>query len=360
MKVNRDNYEIWIIDYLDGKLTAGQTEELLAFFEMNPDLKEEFENYEPVTLQPERVQFDQKDRLKKTRIIPVGKIHENNYESFFIGWYEQVLTVSQKKELVEFIEKNPHLKREFDLHEQLILKADTGIVFPGKDQLKRRTRKIAAYWWWTAAAAAILLFFALNGLLRRETPVQRQSLEMISKMEKKYVPLPEISGKLPDIEINPQLKQIPFSEPQEDFLMQERQHSMAWIPERELKSVKLQPLIAPPFYQPYQATSDELLALADAKPEKPRRNGLLAKIFRGFTKSLKDKIPENLKEKKDRKEPPMLKVLDNSIMVFNTVTGSDTELEKIYDENGNLIGYRLEGESFSWYKKAAPHDRQGK
>ena len=359
MKVNRENYEIWIIDYLDGKLTAGQTDELLAFLEKNPDLKEEFESFEPVELQPEEVLFEQKDRLKKTKVIPVGEINDSNYETFFIGWYEQVLTPSQKETLQDFIEKNPHLKHEFDLHEQLILKADSGIVYPGKDQLKRN-RKIGAYWWWTAAAAAILLFFALSGLLRRETPVEKQNFEMISKMETINVPLPAVSDKLPEIQIIPQFKQIPVPEPKESLLMQERQPALALLPERGPEALELPPPVFPEFTQPVQTTPDELLVFADTKPEKPRHNGLLAKLFRGFTKKFKDKIPENLKGKKDVNEPPMLKVLDNSIMVFNTVTGSDTELEKIYDENGNLIGYRVEGESISWYKKTSPHNKPEK
>ena len=358
MKVNRENYEIWIIDYLDGKLTKDQKDELLAFLEKNPDLKEEFESYEPVALQPEKVLFEQKDHLKKPQIIPVGEINKNNYESFFIGWYEEGLTPSQKTQLLDFVEKNPQLKREFDLHGQLILKADTGIVFPGKDQLKKN-RKIAAYWWWTAAAV-VLLFFALNGLLKRETPVQQQNVEMIGKMEAANVPLPTISGKFPELHLTQQLKQIKVPETQESILPEERQQTLARLPERGLKTIELQPLFSPVFIQPEMAKPDELLASANTKPEKPRRNGLLAKIFRGFTKNLKDKFPDNLKEKKDVKEPPMLRVLDNSIMVFNTVTGSDTELQKIYDETGNLIGYRVEGESISWYKKTTPHNKAEK
>ena len=41
MKPDRSNYEIWLIDWLDGTLTAQQTDELMAFLSENPDVREE-------------------------------------------------------------------------------------------------------------------------------------------------------------------------------------------------------------------------------------------------------------------------------------------------------------------------------
>ncbi len=360
MKVNRDNYEIWIIDYLDGRLTSGQVDELMAFFEENPELKEEFESFEPVSLQPEDLRFEQKDRLKKTLIVAVGEINENNYEKFFTGWYENDLSPMQKQEVISFIGKNPHLKKEFDLHGQLILKADNRVVFPGKSQLKKG-REITVYRWLTAAAAAMLIFMVVNGLIKRETPIEKQNVEVISEMEVKNVPLPvTISHEFPVVLISRSAVKTPVPEIQESILPHQRQQTLTWLPAHDLNSVELQPLVSPSFYKPDYMMSNELFAYADTKTEKPKRNGLLAKIIRNFTKKLKDKLPENPKEKKGTKEPPMLRVLDNSIMVFNTVTGSDTEVEKIFDDDGNLLGYRIEGENFSWYKKAALQGKPGK
>ncbi|NOX85747.1 MAG: hypothetical protein GXO86_07260, partial [Chlorobi bacterium] len=325
MKVTRDNYEIWIIDYLDGRLTAGQVDELLAFFEENPDLKEEFESFEPVTLQPEELRFEQKSHLKKPQIIPAGEINENNYEKFFIGWYENDLTSGQKKETLAFIEKNPQLKKEFELHGQLIIKINNDVVYSGKDQLKRG-RKIAIYWWASAAAAVILFFLAVNGLLKRETLIQKQNIELVNKLESKNISAPLVWNHFPGLQIKPPIIHIQINEILESPVPQERQPAMAWLPDRSFNVTGLHPVVSPPFYEPDYALSNQLLTLTDGKPKKSKGSGLIAKIFRNFTKKLKDRLPEKTKENKDKKEPPMLKALDNSILVFNTVTGSNTEI----------------------------------
>ena len=41
MKIDRSNYEIWLIDWLDGNLSDLQAEKLLLFLDENPDLKED-------------------------------------------------------------------------------------------------------------------------------------------------------------------------------------------------------------------------------------------------------------------------------------------------------------------------------
>jgi hypothetical protein len=41
MEINRSNYEIWLIDWLDRNLSDLQVEQLQLFLIENPDLKEE-------------------------------------------------------------------------------------------------------------------------------------------------------------------------------------------------------------------------------------------------------------------------------------------------------------------------------
>ncbi len=53
MAINQHNYEIYFIDYHEGVLAAEQKEELMAFLARHPELREEFEEYETVLLQPE-------------------------------------------------------------------------------------------------------------------------------------------------------------------------------------------------------------------------------------------------------------------------------------------------------------------
>ena len=38
MNIDKSNYEVYLIDYLDGKLTANEVSEVLLFLENNQDL----------------------------------------------------------------------------------------------------------------------------------------------------------------------------------------------------------------------------------------------------------------------------------------------------------------------------------
>ena len=57
MKVNRNNYEVWMIDYFDGKLNASEIADLMAFIEVHEDIREEFELFSNETLDKEEVTF---------------------------------------------------------------------------------------------------------------------------------------------------------------------------------------------------------------------------------------------------------------------------------------------------------------
>ena len=88
MKINRNNYEIFFLDYHEGNLDAAKLEELLIFVENNPDLKEEFENFEEISIPiDESIKFDLKKSLKKTSFINTKNINEENYEKFFIAFF---------------------------------------------------------------------------------------------------------------------------------------------------------------------------------------------------------------------------------------------------------------------------------
>jgi len=66
MKINRENYEVYFLDYLEGKLPPDLVDELLIFMDKNPDLKDEFEGLDTVALAPdEDIVFENKDSLKK-------------------------------------------------------------------------------------------------------------------------------------------------------------------------------------------------------------------------------------------------------------------------------------------------------
>lgn len=163
MKINRNNYEAYFLDYHEGTLDAGQVAELMLFLERNPQLKEEFESFEEITLEPAGVVFSGKEELKKGEN---NKIGSGNYEEYFINSIENNLSGAEQQELQSFLQANPSLNAEYELYRKTILPAEK-IVFTGKAALKRGT-KVRPLYYYVAAAASVLLAIGLYMLLQND------------------------------------------------------------------------------------------------------------------------------------------------------------------------------------------------
>ena len=67
-------------------------------------------------------------------------ITSQNYESWFLDYYERNLTAQQEKELFLFLDKNPTLKEEFDAFENVSLDIEEATLNPNiKANLKKET-----------------------------------------------------------------------------------------------------------------------------------------------------------------------------------------------------------------------------
>ncbi len=138
MKINRNNYEIFFIDYFEGTLNESQVAELFLFLEQNYDLKEEFESFENISLKADAsIKFDNKENLKKLVIIAVDSINESNYQEYFIAYLENDLDVRSSENVELFLEKNIFLKKEYELFRKTFMKPDVKTVFDDKNVLKK-------------------------------------------------------------------------------------------------------------------------------------------------------------------------------------------------------------------------------
>ncbi len=77
MDINRDNYESWFLDYIEGSLSAGQISQVHQFIAVYPDLARELAVWQQTLLKPDMtVVFQQKETLKKRRtILPSGWVY---------------------------------------------------------------------------------------------------------------------------------------------------------------------------------------------------------------------------------------------------------------------------------------------
>jgi len=138
MKINRDNYEAYFLDYHEGQLSPEMVNEVLWFVENNPDVKDIFNEFEVVSLVgDENIVFEKKSALKKNEVHASSSIHELNYEEYLISETEGLLNNEQLESLNEFIAKNPHIAKERKLYSLAHLETENDIVFENKESLKK-------------------------------------------------------------------------------------------------------------------------------------------------------------------------------------------------------------------------------
>ena len=110
---------------------------MLNFLKSNPDLQELFDSYEEVSFSIDKqIQFEGKDDLKKAANFQEG-INENNYEEYFVGAVENVLSEEEKIQLEKFLVQFPAKRGELDLLRNAILQPENEFVFENKSALKK-------------------------------------------------------------------------------------------------------------------------------------------------------------------------------------------------------------------------------
>ncbi len=169
--ITKGNYEIWFLDYFEGRLSEIQRRILFDFLLENPDLKAEFDDFEWIELPAAKTSLPDKSKLKKSLNLP--KISGlTDFEILAISQIEGSITPIQQIELDEIIKKSPEKAAQFRLLQLTKLHADTKEVYSEKQQLKRRTSLVPVFWQYAigVAAAVSLFFFVKNIISFRNTP----------------------------------------------------------------------------------------------------------------------------------------------------------------------------------------------
>jgi uncharacterized protein YbcI len=179
MKPDRSNYEIWFTDWLDGNLGKEQVEELKIFLKENPDLNEELNGLDLVTLNAPDLTFSGKAGLGKSP----GSISDSEFDYLCIASLENDLTTGQKAELEEIIGRDEMKRKTFELIQKLRLKP-LQAGFPRKSIIKKLTtgRKIlrlSIVGLSAAATIAVIIFiYRLNpSNIKSESPPAAQNID---------------------------------------------------------------------------------------------------------------------------------------------------------------------------------------
>jgi hypothetical protein len=111
-KITRHNYESFFLDYLEGELSDELKKELEVFLAQNPDLAEELEEFESVSLKPEATSSTWND-LKVPSLEDLVK-NESLREQLYFRCAEVQANVHDERLLVELLSLN-QFKEEYAL-----------------------------------------------------------------------------------------------------------------------------------------------------------------------------------------------------------------------------------------------------
>lgn len=162
-KINRNNYELFFVDYFDGKLNHHQVADLMLFLAQNPDLDKEFNEYRHITLESENISFNDKNSLLKDENSITGSISDDT----LISLLENDLQPKDKYLLTQEINNNTDLAKDYKLYSLTKLTPDYSIKYQDKDALKKQLkiypaqRNLQIY----SYAASILILFLFSFLI---------------------------------------------------------------------------------------------------------------------------------------------------------------------------------------------------
>lgn len=182
MKPDRTNYEMWLVDYLDGNLNGEQVSELLSFLDENPDIKEEFDGIS--ALPASELSFGKKHSLRKSAL----ELSDTQFELLCAASVEKDLSSEQKAELDEIIACNDERRKAAVLFSRTKL-SPPETKYRYKQRLKKLTFaqkviRISAIG--LSAAATVLIMFTVfrNPEVNKSEPATGYSLQATGSEDK--------------------------------------------------------------------------------------------------------------------------------------------------------------------------------
>ena len=334
-RINIGNYEEWMLDLIEGNLNTAEEEEVRRFLDLNPDLKEELEEFENAVLVPEdTLVFDEKVSLKKND-ESFGDLTRNEY--LHIAKTEGVLTEEEQDEYALLMRTYPGALKKQHLFDKIVLKADAGVKYTGKNSLKRVTL-VPAFSNETfnrvAAVAILILLFAVSWftfrsgstLPERSVAGVQEQIQNISGDDAIKITDTGTDGETVIVAVNKEKESIdaatePGIRTEQSKITHEVIQKQA-APELALLAPKgVNDVLKPVKVNGYEIALDQIMPLyisyLRSMDEKPAINPVVMHNSNNTDNGL----------------------LAGGVKVINKLTGNFLNFRKEYDESGDVIAY---------------------
>ncbi len=220
MKPDRSNYEIWLIDLIDGVLEKTETDKILKFLEENPDIKEEAESLMFSRLSPYQYPMPDKHEMKRS----LYDLTPSQFEFLSVAYLENDLKPDQIEEINQYMTEKPDDRKIFETFQKIRL-VPPEINYLNKNRLKRQTpgaRILRISLAGLSAAAAIALL--VISIIAVSDNVKKQQV-VIAENNIKYIPPTEAVILIPQTLHDPPVKsaknKVPEIKPVKETLISE-------------------------------------------------------------------------------------------------------------------------------------------
>jgi len=343
MEIDRSNYEIWLIDWLDGNLDDIEVTQLQLFLCNNPDIKEEYDELTMFRLSSTGESFHQKNNLKKTTAL----LPESQLEYLCVASLENDLSSEQEAELKEIIENDPFKKKTFDLIRKTKLSTSED-TFKHKKRLFRRTFaqdfiRISVIGLSAAAITAILIIiYVLNpeplpgkteNITQNTVPVIKLKEPLMNKVpEKMQQKDKKILVKKTNMNLLAMSGRKPFPAKEVNIAVYDQPDSILRRSDPHFSSIAKVPVSFAPELKA-EVLPNDLIILNQTIVAPPFDDGR-SKISRFIAKTFREKI---LKEKTAKDSPLKgYEIAEAGVTGLNRLLGWEMALDEKKDEKGEL------------------------
>lgn len=162
MEINRDNYESFLVDYLDGTLSQSQKELVEEFLLLNPEIKDEISDLDDIVLMPEKEDSVNLENLKKQS--EENKEILSDFEYLCIAKLEKDLTDEETLLLQERLSSDKAFRKGYETIQLLKLKPSLSVTYQEKRHLKRYVIPVISHLRAQHVVAVAVVVFLVFGL----------------------------------------------------------------------------------------------------------------------------------------------------------------------------------------------------
>lgn len=339
MKIDKNNYEAFFLDFVEGKLDNSSTLEMLAFLRNHPELKSELESFSDVRLESSDESYQDKGFLKKMNFTNTLVTHRN-FEDFCIAYYEKILTPEDAEKLEAFLEAHPDKKKDFLQYGKVMLKADKHLIFGSKGLLLKKSKGAVVrtiILRWTAVAAGIVLAISIF----YKSPVKDN---LIPENKTVVINSPKAEYNTVDTPKSVAEKPVRIDKSKNSYPVKPIYTVEAKTEVREGNLQYLEPIAIASVKSISELKRPELILSAENhfKEDAAKEDLELYKYAQNF---IRKNVLKNSDSRKTSKKITLWNIAEVTLKGYNQLTENEIILHKETDENGKIVALALETEN---------------